>query len=98
MDKYPLMRFVGRYFRGIPRGFCWKGLWGGGYICGYVDSKDGSFSGTCLLNVLWGQWIKLIQVVFSLELLENQWNDLLFIEIVPSHCFGASEVQTKNRS
>jgi hypothetical protein len=46
MDKYPLMRFVGRYFRGIPRGFCWKGLWGGGYICGYVDSKDGSFSGT----------------------------------------------------
>ena len=50
MDKYPLMRFVGRYFRGIARGFCWKGLWGGGYICGYVDSKDGSFSGTCLLN------------------------------------------------
>ena len=45
MDKYPLMRFVGRYFRGIARGFCWKGLWGGGYICGYVDSKDGSFSG-----------------------------------------------------
>jgi len=46
MDKYPLMRFVGRYFRGIARGFCWKGLWGGGYICGYVDSKDGSFSGS----------------------------------------------------
>ena len=50
MDKYPLMRFVGRFFRGIARGFCWKGLWGGGYICGYVDSKDGSFSGNCLRN------------------------------------------------
>ena len=25
------------------------------------------------------------------ELRENQWNDLLFFEIVPSHCFGTSE-------
>lgn len=24
-DKYPLVRFVGRYFRGVRRGFCWKG-------------------------------------------------------------------------
>ena len=44
-----------------------------------------------LLDVLWGQWIKLIQVVSYSELHENQWNDLLFFEIFPSHCFGASE-------
>ena len=46
------------------------------------------------LDVLWGQPIKLIQVASNSELRENQWNDLLFFEIVPSHCFGASEVQT----
>ena len=44
-----------------------------------------------LLDVLWGQLIKLIQVASNSELRENQWNDLLFVEIVPSHCFGASE-------
>ena len=47
-----------------------------------------------LLDVLWGQWIKLIQVASNSELHENQWNSLLFFEIIPSHCFGASEVQT----
>jgi hypothetical protein len=41
------------------------------------------------LDVLWGQPINLIQVASNSEL--NQWNDLLFFEIVPSHCFGASE-------
>jgi hypothetical protein len=41
----PMLRFVGRFFRGIARGFCWKGLYGGGLICGYVDPVDGSFSG-----------------------------------------------------
>ena len=46
------------------------------------------------LDVLWGQPIKLIQVASNSELRENQWNDLLFFEIVPSHCFRASEVQT----
>ena len=65
MDKYPLMRFVGRFFRGIARGFCWKGLWGGGYICGYVDSKDGSFSGTCFLNRLY--FVSLKNVCYSEE-------------------------------
>ena len=40
-----MLRFVGRYYRGIRRGFCWKGLFGGGFLCGFVDSKDGSFSG-----------------------------------------------------
>ena len=46
------------------------------------------------LDVLWCQPIKLIQVASNSELRENQWNDLLFFEIVPTHCFGASEVQT----
>ena len=51
-----------------------------GYIiCSYV------------VDVLWGQPIKLIQVASNSDLHENQWNDLLFFEIVPSHCFGASE-------
>lgn len=45
MAKHPSLRFFGRFFRGIPRGFCWKGLFGGGYICGYVDPIDGSFTG-----------------------------------------------------
>ena len=44
-----------------------------------------------LLDILWGQPIKLIQVTSNSKLRENQWNDLLFFEIVPSHCFGASE-------
>ena len=46
---------------------------------------------TYVLDVLWGQPIKLIHVASNSELHENQWNDLLFFEIVPSHCFGASE-------
>ena len=45
------------------------------------------------VDVLWGQPIKLIQVASDSELHENQLNDHLFFEIVPSHCFGASEVQ-----
>ena len=45
----------------------------------------------CLLDVLWGQPIKLIQVASASELHENQRNDLLFFKIVPCHCFGASE-------
>ena len=44
-----------------------------------------------LVDVLLGQPIKLIQVAANLELHENQWNNLLFFEIVPAHCFGASE-------
>ena len=45
-------------------------------------------------DVLWGQPIKLIQVASNSELSENQWNILLFFEIVPSHYFGASKDQT----
>ena len=51
-------------------------------------------SGRLLLDVLWGQPNKLIQVAFTSELRENQQNDLLFFEIVPCHFCGASEVQT----
>ena len=43
------------------------------------------------VDILCGQPIKLIQVASNSKLRENQWNDLLFFEIVPSHCFGASE-------
>ena len=49
---------------------------------------------TYLLDVLWGQPIKLVQVASTSELRENQWNDRLFFEIVPCHFCGASEVQT----
>ena len=49
---------------------------------------------TYLLDVLWGQPIKLAQVASTSELLENQQNTLLFFEIVQSHFCGASEVQT----
>ena len=49
-----------------------------------------------IVDVLWGQPIKLIQVASNSELLENQWNDFLFFEIVPSHCFRASEASKIN--
>ena len=44
-----------------------------------------------MLDVLWGQPFKLIQAASNSELRENQWNNPLFFEIVPSHCFMASE-------
>ena len=47
-----------------------------------------------IVDVLWGQPIKLAQVASTSELHENQRNDILFFEIVPSHSCGASEVQT----
>ena len=47
-----------------------------------------------ILDVLWGQPIKLIQVVSTSEFHEYRWNDLDFIFFVPSTCCGASEVQT----
>ena len=37
------------------------------------------------LTYLWSQRIKLIQVASTSELRENQQNDLLFFEIVPSY-------------
>ena len=44
-----------------------------------------------IVDILWGRLIKLIQVASNSELRENQWNNLVFFEIVPTHCFGASE-------
>ena len=35
----------------MRRGFCWKGLYGDGFICGYVDPIDGSFSGDDLAYI-----------------------------------------------
>ena len=49
--KNPPLHFLGRFYRGVPRGFCWKGLFGGGFICGYVDPKDGSFTGQDLAYI-----------------------------------------------
>ena len=46
------------------------------------------------LDVLWGQLIKLIQVVSASEFHEYGWNNFDFIIIVPSTCYGASEVET----
>ena len=44
-----------------------------------------------LLEVLWGQPIKLVQVASTSELHENQWNDLVFFEIIPFYFCRASE-------
>ena len=44
-----------------------------------------------LLDILWGQPIKLVQVAFTSELLENQRNNLVFFKIIPSHFCRASE-------
>ena len=41
------------------------------------------------VDVLWGQPIKLVQVASTLELLENQWKDLVFFKIIPSQKFDA---------
>ena len=62
-----------------------------------ADNKQSSnslnffFTWPYLIDDFWGQPIKLNQVASNSELRENQWNNLLFFEIVPSHCFGASE-------
>jgi hypothetical protein len=40
---------------------------------------------------LWGQPIKLAQEASTSELLENQWNDLVFFKIIPSYFCRASE-------
>ena len=45
----------------------------------------------CLLDVLWCQPIKLIQVVSTSELHEYWWNDVDFIFFVPSACCRDSE-------
>ena len=44
-----------------------------------------------ILDVLWGQPIKLAWVASTSELLENQLNNLGFFKIIPSHFCRASE-------
>ena len=44
-----------------------------------------------LVDVLWGQPIKLSQVASTSEWLENQRNNLVFFKIIPSHFCRASE-------
>ena len=44
-----------------------------------------------VLYVLWGQPNKLVQLASTSELLETQWNNLVFIKIIPSHFCRASE-------
>uniref|UniRef100_A0A0K2UHP2 SET domain-containing protein n=3 Tax=Lepeophtheirus salmonis TaxID=72036 RepID=A0A0K2UHP2_LEPSM len=43
--------FFGRFYRGIRRGFCWKGLFGGGFLVGNVDEETGEFSGPDLAYI-----------------------------------------------
>ena len=45
-----------------------------------------------IIDVLWGQPIKLVQVASTSELHENQRNDLVFFKINPSHFCRASEL------
>ena len=54
-------------------------------------AKRRNFYSTYILDVLWGQPIKLAQVASTSELLQNA---LLFFEIVPCHFYRAAEVQT----
>ena len=64
------------------------------YIACNISSRFDNPYYYYLLDFLWGQPIKLVQVASTSELRENQQNDLLFFEIVPCHFCGASEVQT----
>ena len=52
-----------------------------------------------VLEVLWGQPIKFAQVASTSELLENQWNDLVFFVIIPSdfcRASGVSKIKYEN--
>ena len=46
-----MLKAVGRYHRGMRRGFWWKGCFGGAFIAGYVDPEDGTFSGDDLAYI-----------------------------------------------
>jgi len=48
-----------------------------------------------ILDVLWGQPIKLVQKASTSELRENQRNDLLSFEIVSCHFCGAQKYKHK---
>ena len=79
---------------GRSRWFYW---WrnGNSLLCYYEKwIRSVSLNYHVTVDVLWGQPIKLVQVASTLELRINQWNDLLFFDIVPCHFCGASELQT----
>ena len=48
-----------------------------------------------LLDVLWGQLIKLVQVASTSELRENQRNNLLFFELFPVISAGPQKYKQK---
>ena len=60
----------------------------------FFETKTCFMVNSYLLDVLWGQPIKLIQVVSTSEFHEYWWIDLEFTFFVPSTCCRASEVQT----
>ena len=97
--------FAGIFGDHLSRGTKWAGtIWSlgpfvrdqmsGDQMCSGLNESQPSIIIQYWVDVLWGQPIKQNQVASTSELRENQWNDLLFFEIVPCHFFGASEVQT----
>jgi hypothetical protein len=48
-----------------------------------------------IVDVLWGQPIKLIQVASNSELRENQWNDLLSLKLFPLIASGPQKYTHK---
>jgi hypothetical protein len=61
----------------------------------FSNSQIHLYSIPCTIDVLWGQPIKLIQVASNSELCENQWNDLLFFEIVTLIALGPQKYKHK---
>ena len=48
-----------------------------------------------IIDVLWGQAIKLIQVASTSELHENQWKDLLSLKLFPVISLGPQKYKHK---
>ena len=66
--------------------------------CSKDKSQKIKGTGDSLVDVLWGQRIKLAHVASTSEFLENQQNDFVFIEIIPSHFCMASEASNLSAS
>ncbi|TRY68905.1 hypothetical protein TCAL_03794 [Tigriopus californicus] len=75
------LKFCGRYFRGVRRGFCWKGCLGGGFICGTVD-EHGEFTGNDIAFI-YPDFHNAIKGQFENELLiQGQMCSLSFCDFV----------------
>ena len=61
------------------------------FICVFDVTTSKALNDSYLLDVFWGQLIKLAQVASTSELLENQQNELVFFKIIPPHFCRASE-------